>query len=287
MITVGSTALAWWGLTKRVNDLDLWLEEGEHYEDSDNVRADVGYFPKKIIDLVPTTKGYATIDALYTIKCSHLGWDIFWTKHVSDALLLKASGARILPELYQQLLAFWKVKHGNKDFLSLNKDKDAFFNDAVTYVYDHDYLHELVAFPNVPMYTHCLKDGEQVLIDKDKFDLMPFEDKVRMFREEISVIAAERWLIPPKVCGKVSWYEAYKYALRKTVTALTKNWATEFIVLNLEHFTSPRWEYFSHLLQTLPEGEKVMSNIDLAPFQEIATNLGQSVDRLIYLMCGK
>lgn len=117
--------------------------------------------------------------------------------------------------------------------------------------YPHDYLHELVAYPNPPMYTKCLKDGEDVLIDRDKFDLLPFEDQVRMFREEITVIAAERWLINPYWKGKVSWYRAHMLSLQKTVTRLTKGWASEFIVLNLEHFVKPDYKYFKHLIETL------------------------------------
>ena len=72
-------------------------------------------------------------------------------------------------------------------------------------------LHELVSYPNPPMYTHCLKDGHDVLIDKKKFDTMLFEDQIRMLGEEITVIW-QRWLIDPKYKGKISWFRAYLFS---------------------------------------------------------------------------
>ena len=98
-----------------------------------------------------------------------------------------------------------------------------------------------------------LKDGHDVLIDKKKFDTMLFEDQIRMLREEITVIAAERWLIDPKYKGKISWFRAYLFSLRKTVTTLTKGSYSYFIMENIEHFIKPDYSYFKHLLETLED----------------------------------
>ena len=99
------------------------------------------------------------------------------------------------------------------------------------------------------MYTKCLKQGEEVLIDKSLFDKLTFEEQVRMFREEITVIAIERFLVNPNTKGKYSWVQAYMMSLKKTITQLTKNWATDFIVLNLEHFVKPDYSMFKHALK--------------------------------------
>lgn len=216
--------------------------------------------PKRIIDLCVLQVGtnYADIDTVYTIKCSHLGWDLKWSKHKNDALYLKAQGCKLIEPLYSELVAYWKETNGNKPHLSLYKKKGDFFNDFVTYVYDHDYLHELVAYPNKPIYTKCLKENETVAIDKCKFDRLSFDEQIRMFKEEITVIASERWLIPPKVCGKYSWMEAYSLALHKTVTRLTKNWACDFIIQHLEYFVKPEKVMFQEILK-LREGEKIMA----------------------------
>lgn len=273
--------------------MDIWVRTQDEAEKQKMPGADVCVMPETIMDILDNhvLSGSLHPNALYTIKMSHFGWDIFWDKHKQDILLMKMKyNCELIPELYEALLEHWKKEHGNKDFLSLYQNKDDFFTDGVSYVYDHDYLHELVAYPNRPVYESVLKDGEDVVIDKEKFFALPFDQKVRMFREEISVIAAERWLIPPKVCGKIKWTKAYQMALRKTVTSLTKNWATEFIIMNIEHFYKPDYGYFEYLIQTLPEGETIMSNkvdIDeiLGEIEEAMVNkaieLGISEDQAI------
>lgn len=249
---IGSHALKHWGVNIR-EPRDMDVISPEWIEGKDCI-----VFPQDLIDKIPQQDGYITLDGLYTLKCSHLGWDIKWQKHKNDALYLKALGCNLIEDLYEDLVAFWKEENGNKDFLSLYKKKDDFFNDYVPYVYDHDYLHELVVWPTKPIYTYCLKDGEDVAIDKEKFDCMSLDMQLRMFKEEISVIAAERWLIPPKICGKYSWHKAYSLSVHKTVTAFTKNWATDFMIRHLDFFVKPDYTYFKHMFDTLKEGEIIM-----------------------------
>lgn len=283
---MGSTASKHWGITKRSpSDFDVWVStqnEYQVYNQSSGV--DACLMPSDIMGVLSNhvEGGYASPDALYTIKMSHMAWDIFWDKHKREALEMKlCHGCKIIPDLYDVLVTHWKIEHGNKDFLNLYKTKDKFFTDGVVYVYDHDYLHELVAHPNRPVYESVLKEDYQVAIDHVKFLRLPFEQQVRMFREEISVIAAERWLINPKTCGKIHWTKAYQMALRKTVTTLTKNWATEFILMNLEHFHKPDYRYFEYLIDTLPEGEVIMGkkveiNVILGEIEEALLNEAKS-----------
>jgi len=283
-IIVGSTALSRNGFDfRKPKDIDMFLPEGCPAPEG----VDCQWFPDSIIGMIPHTNGYASVDAVYTIKCSHLQWDIHWHKHYSDMMYMKAKGCRLLPELYRALSDHWKEKNGNKDFLSLNKRKDDFFNDAVEYVYDHDYLHDLVSFPNKPVYTECLKDGADVMIDKDKFFQLPFEKQIRMFKEEIAVIACERWLIPDKANGKISFNKAWGMSLRKTVTALTKGWASEFLVLNMEHFYKPDRAMVAHLFEKLKIGDMYMSNkVDMAVFEELSNEFdGVSIEELVFVLC--
>lgn len=248
-IIVGSTALQYFNLNRRKPlDVDYWHTSDEAPPGGDSV-----VMPEHIMNLVDHVDGYATPNMIYTIKLSHSIYDIHWEKTKLDIIWLKASGCEVYVDLYLALKEHWKKTHGNKNFLSLNKTKEDFFTDNVNYVLDHDYLHELVAYPNPPMYTHCLKDGHDVLIDKKKFDTMSFEDQIRMLREEITVIAAERWLIDPKYKGKISWFRAYLFSLRKTVTTLTKGSYSYFIMENIEHFIKPDYSYFKHLLETLED----------------------------------
>jgi len=258
MIIIGSTAIKHWIPDFREpNDRDVAISKGISF--APLTGKDFIQLPPEILDILPQDSGYATLDAIYTIKCSHLGWDIKWQKHKSDVLYLKAKGCKKLPELYSKLTEYWRKENGNKPFLSLYKKKDDFFNEYVPYVYDHDYLHELVAYPNPPVYSYCLCDGADVAIDKDKFDKLSLDLQLRMFKEEISVIAAERWLIPGKICGKYTWMQAYHLALHKTVVSLTKNWATDFLIDHLDYFAKPELSYFYHLFNTIKEGKIIMA----------------------------
>lgn len=253
-LIVGSTALSYHTNCRIPSDIDIWTDESFTKAKGYDYKS----IPSNILELVDYTAvdniNIATLDSLYTIKCSHLGWsNPNWNKHKLDLLHLKHLGCTLHLELYTALLTYWKQQFGNKDFLSLNKCKQDFFTDNVVYTYDHDWLHEQVAYPGKPMYTHCLKDGADILIDRDKFNLMSFEQQLQMFREEITVIAIERWLVNPKYKKQCSWVQAYSKALEKTTTTLTKGWATEFIAMNMEYFVKPEYKYFKYALEATKE----------------------------------
>jgi hypothetical protein len=285
MILVGSRAAKYWGINRsEPKDTDVWYR-GEQPEAVPH--QDSFYCPEHIYDLMEVDeKGVATPDCLYTLKCSHLGVNAhienerIWWKHVKDILWFKEEHCCILiPDLYKALVEYWLSSGKDKDHLSLKMDKEDFFNDFVEYRYDHDYLHELVAYPNTPVYEKCLKEGEEVLLDKQLFDRLDYCDKIRMFREEITVIACERWLLNPK--NTLSWYQAYHESLKKTITRLTKNWACDFIIMNLEEFVIPEFSYFKHILETLKE--ELMPKVDLEVFEKLKKAL-QSEEGLGHLV---
>ena len=217
--------------------------------------------PQHIINLIPTNDtSFATLDAVFTIKCSHLGWDIKWQKHKGDVLFLKGIGCKILPDLYRALIDFWKIEHKNKPYLSLYATKEQFFNDFVSYKIDHDMLHEIVAYPNEPIYKQCLQKNQEVAIDFDKFNMLSLDLQKQMFREEITVIAIERWLMNHEKIKNFSIQKAYSLAVHKTIVSLTKNWATEFLIEHLDYFVRFLPEPFNRFLHTTTKGKQIMSN---------------------------
>lgn len=255
----GSTALHYYGINLgKIKDLDVIAYKESQIKNY--VNPDYILVPKEIYDILYNTSGHIYPEMILTIKMSHLAWDIKWEKTLRHINSLVNMGYNYNPKLYKLLKAHWETVHGNKDFLSLSKNKDDFFNDHVTYVYDHDYLHELVAYPNKPVYTKCLKENEDVLIDKTKFFNMEFSEQVRMFREEITVIAIERWLVNPYNKGKVSWFKSWNLSLKKTITSLTKNWASDFIIHNIKEFRVPDYNYFKHAMKIL---EIEMSTLEI------------------------
>lgn len=236
---IGSTAakLAGVDLGREPKDLDRFTDNPETSED----------FWHPLLDVwIPEGLSYATISELYTIKISHSGWDLrngTWEKHMSDAVKLKQAGGFLLPYFYDVLYKIWVEHHGAKR-VNLNMDASDFFADAVTRIYDHDSIHDSVAYGDKPLYESVLKDGQEVGTDMQKVKALPFEEKVKLYREEIYATALERWVIPSDY--SVSPRLAYAKALKKTVTSLTKGWSSMFIADNFEIFRSPDMDYVSH-----------------------------------------
>lgn len=269
MLITGSTAIKHWIPSFRSpTDKDVIVPLGTITSKG----IDAIQLPLDIIKQIPNKDGYLTMDALVTLKMSHMGWDIKWNKHKKDVIFLKKNGANVIPELYNDLVTFWKTEHQNKPYLSLYKTKAEFFDDYVPHVYDHDYLHELIAHPNVPIYTKCLGINQQVAIDHEKFLSLPRNEQLLMFREEICVIALERWIVNDKLSQPVSLYYAYKFALHKTVTALTKNWACDFIINNIEHYDIFNKNIFEHALTKLPFRHLLELHVNLGSILPCADN---------------
>lgn len=285
---IGSSAARHWGIHLGTDDsdLDVMIYDEPMLSDYPS-RTDSHIVPKEIYDLIYDPSGYVSPEVLLTLKMSHFAWDIKWDKTKRHIITLLNLGFIPIVDMYQQLKEYWETIHGDKKFLSLSKTKDDFFDDHVVYKYDHDYLHSLVAFPNTPMYTKCLKDGEDVLISESKFGGLDHVDQIQMFREEIAVIAIERWLTNDVNKGKYSWYESYSLSLKKTITNLTKNWATDFMIMNIREMSTPDYKLFNYALCAL--GEK-MSEVDLKVFQDMIEEMAEEgyeygLDELIYTMC--
>lgn len=184
--------------------------------------------------------GYATLDELYTIKVSHAYWELkngSWDKHMIHMLKMKKYGAKLDMELHKLLYPVWVEKHGKKK-MNLSQSAGEFFDDAVVRIYDHDSIHNSVAYGSRPLYERILKDGETVDIDPDKlWNGLTFEEQVKLFREEIAATALERWMIPTNY--RFSPGLAWKLALKKTITSLTRGRSARFIVTNFECFMKP------------------------------------------------
>lgn len=230
------------------SDVDIWATESIPRQKG----IDASVVSQEIFDALEGIN-YASLNDLYTIKVSHLPWPIFFWKHANDALFLKKQGARLNETLYELLKEHWRVIHGTKTQLSLYKNKQEFFDDAVPKKYDHDMLHELVAFPDVPVYTTVLKEGHTVFTDKEKFLALSFDNKVKMMREEMNVIMCERWLLHHHISARITLPQAWRMSVEKTATALTKGIYSEFICENLEHFVLADKRETAHLFKTLKE----------------------------------
>lgn len=256
---VGRTALNYHLGKVKNTDLDIWYDNEKPIQSNFDVKLDYSKMPSEIIDsFQDVCSMYASLEDLLAIKMSHLTYDIFFRKHLQDLLFIKSKTNGLYnKKLYNLLQKHWKVYFkNNKSVLSLYKSKKEFFDDKVVKYYDHDYLHECVAFGAEPLYKKCLKNNQEVFLDKNKFKNLDFNEKINMFKEEIMVIALERWIIPKIKSNKlISINESWNNSLHKTIVSLTKNWASYFIIENIEHFIKPEFEQINKSIKKI-EGDK-------------------------------
>ncbi|WP_099021228.1 DUF7275 domain-containing protein [Mycolicibacterium palauense] len=249
-LVIGSTAArSWFPNWRDPKDFDAFTNE-----DPQVITAFTGELPGDLFwdDRLYNVMGrgeqrLATPDELYTIKHSHAYWELrngSWQKHMADLLTLQKGGAKLLPDWHDTLYAIWEDRHGKKR-VDLTMEADEFFADAVTRIYDHDSIHRSVAYtPGKPIYDDCLKDGKTVQMDMGKVWALPHDQQVRLFREEIYVTALERIIIPRNY--QHSPGAAYQWALRRTITSLTKGESAKFIVSNFGEFVKPDMDYVRH-----------------------------------------
>lgn len=186
----------------------------------------------------------ATPDELYTLKISHSFWEIngpqSWDKHASDIVFLSRKGCKFLRPLYDLVLPIWKERY-KKQPTNLKQTAAKFFTDGVNRKYDHDSVHETIAYGNRPLYESILADGETVAVDNSKFWAMDHDTQIKTCREEIYATALERILIPNNYSGSAR--QAYHWALRRTATSLFKGEWALFLLLNLDELMVPDVDY--------------------------------------------
>jgi len=240
-LVIGSTAMQYYVPERKVKDLDTF---------SWNPKIGDSFWHAGLLDWLSVgTDRIATLDELYTIKVSHCGWELknnTWAKHMNDVVLLKQAGAKLDFSLFKLLYAIWEDVHGSKK-LKLDKDKDDFFDDAVNRIYDHDSIHDSVAYGSEPMYVQTLKPGYTVSVDMAYIKAMPFEDQIKLYREEIYATALERLVIPSNY--KYSPMGAYFWAARRTITSLTRGWSSRFLIENWDVFRKPDCDYVQRHLE--------------------------------------
>lgn len=239
-VLIGSSALAQYLDVGRVpKDMDYFTDEPMDKSKNGNDP----FSHEALKEYFGNTNRTANLDELYTIKVSHIFWDLrngTWEKHARDIMLMQKNGAKLIEPLYKRLYKVWEEVHGSKK-ANLSQGAMDFFNDKVIRTYVHDSIHASVAYYDAPLYERILADGEEVKVDKSKWEAMPYEDKLKCVREEVYATALERLVIPSGYT--YSPRRAYAWALRRTVTSLARGWFALFIVENLAAVWSPDVNY--------------------------------------------
>jgi hypothetical protein len=171
---------------------------------------------------------------LAIIKRSHLWRDLSFQKHIThyhkgglaDFRRYFSEVDEMLLDLRTKLTRF-EFPQGNP---SLKQSVTDFFDDAVTKKYNHDWLHELVAFHSKPLYTQLQIDSSSAWCEKDLWNTLSYEDKLKCVAEETYVISIERFLVPKQ--WDFPYRLAYTKSLDKVCTTLCSGWFRDFAIDN-------------------------------------------------------
>ena len=173
------------------------------------------------------------------IKRSHLWRDLKFNKHITHwHKYLKKYTVNYQPIDWALLAERTRMTHalypqGNPNLM---QSKENFFDDAVKKQHNHDYLHELFAYYDKPLYARLLRNAELAWCEESKWQKLPHEDKLKCIAEEVQVITTERFMVPNS--WKYPSKLAYAKALQKVCTTLCSGW-----------FRSYSIDYYPELLQ--------------------------------------
>lgn len=193
-------------------------------------------------------------DDVYTLKISHLFWDIKWSKHMFDVQFLKKKGCIFKRDLFDKLYQHWSSVHGTNHRSDLNMSAKDFFNNALK-TYDHDGLHYLLT--RVPTFTKVLKNNAEVDVDENKFYNLTYQEKCDLVREEVYVMAFER------LHGR-SYREAYSWMLKKFIMNHAPMFEALFIIDNYIELHKPKFDYVKFLNEKLnesPQPKKTQNDV--------------------------
>lgn len=168
-------------------------------------------------------------DFLYTIKVSHAAWDVHWDKTMKHIIFLKNHGCNLDRELYDILIPEWEVIHGKKKVNLKTQNKD-FFKPTIKREFDHDWLHEYLAFSDRPMHEKIRKDLSSPMPSKQLWDDLSHADKLKCALEETYVIATERYLD----FDRPNFKGAKIKSMKNLITSMTKGWFNLFLIENFE-----------------------------------------------------
>jgi hypothetical protein len=240
-LLIGSRALSFFNTNFKVNENTDWdiisinPIKGSEWHKPDHLN---NYLIEKYAsDIVVNFNGnpihVVNMEGLSIIKRSHLWRDLSFQKHITHYHKhITIHVPQYSTEMYndyrtREILTLKSYERGHPN---LNQPVKDFFNDYVTKKYDHDYLHELVAYYNRPLYTRMQKDPSLAWCNQDLW--LKFTDKERQqcVAEETYVIAIERFMVPNdwNFPSKL----AYIKALDKVCTTLTSGWFRAYAIDN-------------------------------------------------------
>jgi hypothetical protein len=231
-ILIGSRALVYWNPEFQVKESTDWdiisnnPIEGAEWHKPDKL---LNYkFESLISDRAINFNGHTVWIlkpvGLSIIKRSHLWRDLSFSKHITHYHKYMSQWHNFNPDeqtLYEKRLKATKTDYP-QNHPKLNVTVEDFFDDYVTKKYEHDWLHELFAYHDKPLYTRLQTDSSVAWCNYDKWLDLSYTERLECIAEETQVIATERFLVPKEFNYPIKL--AYMKALNKVCTTLCSGW---------------------------------------------------------------
>ena len=261
-LIIGSTAAKhWWPEYREPLDLDLLTPTACHAPGVVDAQwHEVGQF---IIDR-SKDRVFADPNILFTLKVSHAHWNVKWPKTMFDVHFMQLKGCELDMELYEKLLPVWSRVHGAKR-VNMNQTMDEFFKDGVRRTFDHEWIHELVAFHERPLHEAIRPDLNNAWCSKEMWDALSQEDQAFAALEETMATAIERSELRFGMSDS-KLREAVAKAHFQLCTSMTKGWFARYLILN-------RFELlFTRKNQWMPILKKALSALNSSPAPRFASS---------------
>lgn len=240
IIIIGSTAIKYWfpDFKREPKDTDIVTNEDSWIKDyfQENGRKVELLENPILLKYHRDFNVYLSPNMLYTLKVSHLFWDINWDKHLWDATFLKSKGCKLQLDLFYELYDYWNEYHGKNKRSDLKMSAEDFFDNAIKCPYEHDDLHTLIKNP--PTFTKILV-GE-VEVSEHKFDQLSFEEKCDLVTEEVMIMAYERYT-------HLDYRIAYGRMLKKFLLNHAPLWEAIFIIESYPLLLKPKFNYIKQI----------------------------------------
>ncbi|KAL9558832.1 hypothetical protein MBANPS3_000694 [Mucor bainieri] len=246
----------------------------------------------------------APVELLEAIKTSHIYWPVYFEKHIADlhalrALLAADTSATVnlgyhadktkpltpparSPQVEEFLVvrtleteafrgtpgAHINLNVSNEEFLG--RENDLFVARRIP----HDDIHTMVMYGSEPVYDGLKTDKSKAMLSRALFEQAPYVQQLHCVKEEAMVIALERFLVPKLTSDPAS---AYRSALIRICTTLTKGWFRQFAVDNFPRLGRCDKDLLpirDAILENHPPAAPVQTSSDLlSRLKESITNL--------------
>lgn len=175
-----------------------------------------------------------SLDILFTLKLSHILWNIHWIKNIEDTKWFSKNGTQLIPELHVMLVEQWKVTKNKRRTPNFELNNANFFYDKVKRTIDHDDLHQICKFYDRPIFERLKFDLNKAKIEESLFNTLSHDDKIKVVLEEMFVLTLERRYDMVRTNCKVACFRT----LRELVTRLLPEWLAVFTAMNFKEIMS-------------------------------------------------